>query len=66
MGERPLPTPDDGPEALTIRVSFRTIEVPWLRALEHILQPDLYKQLYGELVHKPGIDDLFGWLGYPM
>jgi myo-inositol-1-phosphate synthase len=61
--------------------SFRTKEVSKLGVLEHILQPDLYEQLYGELVHKVRIDyypprgdakegwdniDLFGWLGYPM
>ncbi|MGH7272625.1 MAG: inositol-3-phosphate synthase [Polyangiaceae bacterium] len=61
--------------------SFRTKEVSKLGVLEHILQPDLYKQLYGALVHKVRIDyypprgdskegwdniDLFGWLGYPM
>ena len=49
--------------------------------LEHILQPEIYKELYGDLVHKVRIDyypprgdakegwdniDLFGWLGYPM
>jgi myo-inositol-1-phosphate synthase len=61
--------------------SFKTKEVSKLGVLEHILQPDLYGQLYGELVHKVRIDyypprgdakegwdniDLFGWLGYPM
>jgi myo-inositol-1-phosphate synthase len=61
--------------------SFRTKEVSKLGVLEHILQPDLYAQLYGQLVHKVRIDyypprgdskegwdniDLFGWLGYPM
>jgi myo-inositol-1-phosphate synthase len=61
--------------------SFRTKEVSKLGVLEHILQPEIYKQLYGELVHKVRIDyypprgdakegwdniDLFGWLGYPM
>jgi myo-inositol-1-phosphate synthase len=61
--------------------SFRTKEVSKLGVLEHILQPDLYQQLYGGLVHKVRIDyypprgdakegwdniDLFGWLGYPM
>ena len=61
--------------------SFRTKEVSKLGVLEHILQPDLYKELYGNLVHKVRIDyypprgdqkegwdaiDLFGWLGYPM
>jgi myo-inositol-1-phosphate synthase len=61
--------------------SFKTKEVSKLGVLEHILQPDLYKDLYGALVHKVRIDyypprgdskegwdniDLFGWLGYPM
>ncbi len=61
--------------------SFKTKEVSKLGVLEHILQPDIYKQLYGDLVHKVRIDyyrprgdskegwdniDLFGWLGYPM
>jgi myo-inositol-1-phosphate synthase len=61
--------------------SFRTKEVSKLGVLEHILQPHLYGELYGELVHKVRIDyypprgdakegwdniDLFGWLGYPM
>jgi myo-inositol-1-phosphate synthase len=61
--------------------SFRTKEVSKLGVLEHILQQDLYKELYGNFVHKVRIDyypprgdqkegwdaiDLFGWLGYPM
>jgi len=61
--------------------SFRAKEVSKLGVLEHILQPDIYKELYGELVHKVRIDyypprgdskegwdniDLFGWMGYPM
>jgi myo-inositol-1-phosphate synthase len=61
--------------------SFRTKEVSKLGVLEHILQPDIYDELYGSLVHKVRIDyypprgdskegwdniDLFGWLGYPM
>jgi myo-inositol-1-phosphate synthase len=61
--------------------SFRTKEVSKLGVLEHILQPDLYPELYEKLVHKVRIDyypprgdakegwdniDLFGWLGYPM
>jgi myo-inositol-1-phosphate synthase len=61
--------------------SFRTKEVSKLGVLEHILQPELYQQLYAGLVHKVRIDyypprgdakegwdniDLFGWLGYPM
>jgi myo-inositol-1-phosphate synthase len=68
-------------EVLDDPESFRTKEVSKLGVLEHILQPDLYRQLYGELVHKVRIDyypprgdakegwdniDLFGWLGYPM
>src|SRR5262245_56478490 len=36
--------------------SFRTKEVSKLGVLEHILQPQLYQQLYGELVHKVRID----------
>ena len=66
---------DDDPE------SFRNKEVSKLGVLEHILQPDIYKELYGDLVHKVRIDyypprgdskegwdniDLFGWLHYPM
>jgi len=61
--------------------SFRAKEVSKLGVLEHILQPDLYDELYGNFVHKVRIDyypprgdakegwdniDLFGWLGYPM
>jgi myo-inositol-1-phosphate synthase len=61
--------------------SFRAKEVSKLGVLEHILQPDLYRHLYGKFVHKVRIDyypprgdakegwdniDLFGWLGYPM
>ncbi len=61
--------------------SFRTKEETKLSVLDHILQPDLYPQLYGDLYHavrinyypprgdaKEGWDniDIFGWLGYPM
>jgi myo-inositol-1-phosphate synthase len=61
--------------------NFRTKEVSKLGVLEHVLQPDMYPELYGQLVHKVRIDyypprgdakegwdniDLFGWLGYPM
>jgi myo-inositol-1-phosphate synthase len=61
--------------------SFRAKEVSKLGVLEHILQPKLYADLYGNFVHKVRIDyypprgddkegwdsiDLFGWLGYPM
>jgi myo-inositol-1-phosphate synthase len=61
--------------------SFRTKEVTKLSVLEHILQPGLYPQLYGDVYHKVRINyypprgdnkegwdniDIFGWLGYPM
>jgi myo-inositol-1-phosphate synthase len=61
--------------------SFRTKEVSKLSVLEHILQPKLYPDLYGEFDHqvrinyyrprgdnKEGWDaiDIVGWLGYPM
>jgi myo-inositol-1-phosphate synthase len=68
-------------EVLDDPESFRTKEVSKLGVLEHILQPQLYPELYGDFVHKVRIDyypprgdakegwdaiDLFGWLGYPM
>jgi myo-inositol-1-phosphate synthase len=61
--------------------SFKTKEVSKLGVLDHILQPELHKDLYGHVVHKVRIDyypprgdakegwdniDIFGWLGYPM
>ncbi len=61
--------------------SFRSKEVSKLGVLEHILQPDVYPNLYGDLYHKVRINyyppkgddkegwdhiDVFGWLGYPM
>jgi myo-inositol-1-phosphate synthase len=61
--------------------SFRSKEVSKLGVLEHILQPDVYPTLYGDLYHKVRINyyppkgddkegwdhiDIFGWLGYPM
>jgi myo-inositol-1-phosphate synthase len=61
--------------------SFKTKEQSKLSVLEHILQPDLYPELYGKFSHvvrinyypprgdnKEGWDniDIFGWLGYPM
>jgi len=60
---------------------FRTKEVSKKGVLDHILQPELYPDLYGQLCHKVQINyypprgdnkegwdniDLFGWLGYPM
>ena len=61
--------------------SFKSKEVSKLGVLEHILQPDVYPELYGKLYHKVRIEyypprgdakegwdnlDIFGWLGYPM
>ena len=61
--------------------SFKTKEVSKLSVLQHILQPDLYPDLYGKFDHKVQINyyrprgdnkegwdaiDIVGWLGYPM
>ncbi|MSR83449.1 MAG: inositol-3-phosphate synthase [Candidatus Latescibacteria bacterium] len=61
--------------------SFKTKEESKLGVLEHILQPQLYPALYGDVYHKVRINyypprgdekegwdniDIFGWLGYPM
>lgn len=61
--------------------SFKTKEVSKLSVLEHILQPQLYPNLYSDYYHKIRINyypprgddkeswdniDIFGWLGYPM
>ena len=61
--------------------SFKTKEESKLSVLEHILQPELYPELYGKMCHKVRINyypprgdnkegwdniDIFGWLGYPM
>jgi myo-inositol-1-phosphate synthase len=61
--------------------SFKTKEESKLGVLEHILQPSLYPELYGNIFHKVRINyypprgdnkegwdniDIFGWLGYPM
>jgi len=68
-------------EVLDDPESFKTKEMSKLGALEHILQPHLYPDLYSEFHHvvrinyypprgdnKEGWDniDIFGWLGYPM
>jgi myo-inositol-1-phosphate synthase len=68
-------------EVLEDPESFKTKEVSKLGVIEHILQPDIYKELYGKIHHvvrinyypprgdnKEGWDniDIFGWLGYPM
>ena len=61
--------------------SFKTKEESKLSVLEYILQPELYPELYSNIVHKVRINyypprgdnkegwdniDIFGWLGYPM
>jgi myo-inositol-1-phosphate synthase len=61
--------------------SFKTKEESKLGVLEHILQPQMYPELYGNIFHKVRINyypprgdnkegwdniDIFGWLGYPM
>jgi myo-inositol-1-phosphate synthase len=61
--------------------SFKTKEESKLSVLEHILQPQVYPDLYDDFTHvvrinyypprgdnKEGWDniDIFGWLGYPM
>jgi myo-inositol-1-phosphate synthase len=61
--------------------SFKTKEESKLGVLEHILQPEMYPDLYGKIFHKVRINyypprgdnkegwdniDIFGWLGYPM
>jgi myo-inositol-1-phosphate synthase len=61
--------------------SFKTKEESKLGVLEHILQPSVYPELYGNIFHKVRINyypprgdnkegwdniDIFGWCGYPM
>jgi myo-inositol-1-phosphate synthase len=61
--------------------NFKSKEVSKLGVLEQILQPEIHKELYGDLYHKVRINyyppagdakegwdniDIFGWLGYPM
>lgn len=68
-------------EVLDDPESFRSKEVSKLGVLEHILQPDVYPSLYGDIYHKVRINyyppkgddkeswdhiDISGWLGYPM
>jgi myo-inositol-1-phosphate synthase len=68
-------------EVLEDPASLKSKEVTKLSVLDHILQPDLYPGLYGDVTHKVRIDyysprgdakegwdniDLYGWLGYPM
>jgi myo-inositol-1-phosphate synthase len=68
-------------EVLDDPENFKTKEVSKLGVLEHILQPEEYPELYGDIYHKVRINyypprgdnkegwdniDIFGWLGYPM
>jgi myo-inositol-1-phosphate synthase len=68
-------------EVLDDPESLKSKEVSKLSVLEHMLQPGLYPELYGDITHvvkinyypprgdaKEGWDniDIFGWLGYPM
>src|SRR5256714_5400172 len=68
-------------EVLDDPESFKTKEESKLSVLEHILQPEVYPQLYKDFSHvvrinyypprgdnKEGWDniDIFGWLGYPI
>ncbi|MBM3805386.1 MAG: inositol-3-phosphate synthase [Actinobacteria bacterium] len=68
-------------EVLDDPENFKTKEESKLGVLEHILQPEKYPELYGNVFHKVRINyypprgdnkegwdniDIFGWLGYPM
>ncbi len=68
-------------EVLDDPESFKTKEESKLSVLEHILQPQVYPDLYKNFYHKVRINyypprgdnkegwdniDIFGWLGYPM
>ena len=68
-------------EVLDDPASFKTKEESKLSVLEHILQPELYPQLYRDFYHKVRINyypprgdakegwdniDIRGWLNYPM
>jgi myo-inositol-1-phosphate synthase len=68
-------------EVLDDPESFKTKEESKLGVLEHILQPQMHPELYGNIFHKVRINyypprgdnkegwdniDIFGWLGYPM
>lgn len=68
-------------EVLDDPESFKTKEESKLSALERILQPHIYSDLYRDFYHKVRINyypprrdnkegwdnlDIFGWLGYPM
>jgi myo-inositol-1-phosphate synthase len=61
--------------------AFKSKEETKTSVLDHIFQPELYPELYGNVYHKVRINyypprgdakegwdniDIFGWLGYPM
>jgi myo-inositol-1-phosphate synthase len=61
--------------------AFKTKEESKLGVIEHILQPKIHPELYGNVYHKVRIEyypprgdnkegwdniDIFGWMGYPM
>jgi myo-inositol-1-phosphate synthase len=68
-------------EVLDDPENFKTKEESKLGVLEHILEPEKFPALYGDVYHKVRINyypprgdnkegwdniDIFGWLGYPM
>ena len=68
-------------EVLDNPKNFKTKEESKLSVLDHIFQPELHPNLYGDFYHKVRINyypprgdqkeawdniDIFGWLGYPM
>jgi myo-inositol-1-phosphate synthase len=68
-------------EVLDEPENFKSKEVSKLGALEHVLEPERFPALYGDMHHKVRIEyypprgdakegwdniDIFGWLGYPM
>ncbi|HWL45609.1 MAG TPA: inositol-3-phosphate synthase [Ilumatobacter sp.] len=68
-------------EVLDDPENFKTKEESKLGVLEHILEPEKFPSLYGDVYHKVRINyypprgdnkegwdniDIFGWLGYPM
>jgi myo-inositol-1-phosphate synthase len=68
-------------EVLDDPESFKTKEESKLGVLEHILEPERYPELYGDIYHKVRINyypprgdnkegwdniDIFGWMNYPM
>ena len=76
-----LATAEIDGEVLDDPDNFKTKEESKLGVLEHILDPETFPSLYGDVYHKVRINyypprgdnkegwdniDIFGWLGYPM